>query len=1711
VPAISVGSVEVDVVPNARGIQSRLRAALVPAGARAGEEAGQAAGRAFGPAMQGAIGTIGTRIGEQIGRQISARITASIRDGLRDGVTQGGRAARPAATRQGEETGGAFARSLRARLQAAFRSMPKLDVRLSDTGVDADLARLRARLETLAGKTVGIDVDAATARAEAADIEERLRRIGAAHPNVAVRADTASAIAQLQLLQQQIDDVSRDPARIRVETDGTFGQRLRAQVQAAEASLPNINLTADSSAAEVEIARLRAQLTAMRDVRIGVDMDTATATARIEAIQARLQALSASDADVAVRVDTATAATQLAAVQAMVNRLDGQTANVNVRVSGMQMLVTAALAFGPALLPVLPVAAAGLGAIAAAATAAAVGLGGIALVAAPAVMQIGKVLQAQKAAQDAATSATQRGGQAASQGAQKALQMASAQQSLATAHRNAARQIRQAEQGIADAVRNAAEANERAADQVRSARQALANAVQQAADRQEQALEQVRSAEESLVNAQRTAKQAQQDLNDAREDAARRLEDLESRLANASLSERDAVLAVQDAQAKLTRMREAGDAVAFADQQRIQLAYDQAVQRLADQRTETKRLTVEKKAADKAGVEGSDLVVHAQERLRQAEAGVASQQKALAKARKDAARQQVQAQRDIADAQMRVAEAQRNVTRTQEDGARSVARAQEQLAQAQQSAADSIASAQRQIASASLSAAGGVDQAALAQQKYQDELAKLTPSARDTMNAFLNLKDAFSVWSRALQPAVMPIFTRALNGLKNSLPGLTPFVLEAADAVKGLQDRAAAGFKTPGWQEFKKDLEGSIKPAIEGLGVGFGNLFKGMGGIMQAFMPHMDSISARMQRITKRFADWGTGLKGSPEFERFLSYSSEMAPLLAETFGDIGSAFMNVAQALKPLTGPFLRIIGAVAEFVAVVAEQAPWLIVTIYSIILAMRLWTLAMWAFNAAMAANPITLIVIAVIALVAIFVYAYNRFDWFREGVQTVWSAIQTGAMWLWNTALKPFFDWFGKIVSWLWNTIIKPYIGFLISYWKMVGSIALWLWDTILRPFFAGFGATVSWLWTKIVKPYIGLIISYWKMIGNAALWVWNTILKPTFGFIATAAKVLATIIVVVVVAPIVAGFKVLAWVGKWLWQNALKPAFEGIAALGRWLWSAVLRPAFQAIGAAAKWLWNNAIKPAWAGIQAGAKWMWEKVLRPIFRLIVDGLKTVGGWGKWLWQNAIKPAWDGIVSAGKWAWEKGIRPIFNRFKEIIRSLKGTFDTAVKNIKTAWDKVRDVAKKPVNFIVDTVYNKGIVGVWNAVAGAFGAPKLDKYKFASGGIMPGYTPGKDVHQFVSPTGGALELSGGEAIMRPEFTRAVGSGFVNTMNAVARSRGAQGIKAALAPMLGGNPNTPTDTSLRYSTGGTFPVQSFADGGIFGWIKKTASSAVGAGSEAWNAIKKTASWLKDGIENSARAGVKRVVDPLLKSFPGMDTGFGKMVRRIPNRIIDALFDYSKEADKRGGGGIGGPRIQAALKWAKTQHGKPYQWAGNGNPSWDCSGFMSAIESVIRGQKPHRRWATMAFRGNTAPPGWVRNGQSAFRIGITNKGVGHTSGTLGKTNVESRGGDGVVVGSRARSYKSSLYTDWYGFQPGKYDSGGYLQPGLNLAYNGTGRPEPVFTTAQANALTSLAAKSAQQQLGDLQVAVYVGDQQITDIARAEVRTAQGELIQVLNAS
>lgn len=615
-------------------------------------------------------------------------------------------------------------------------------------------------------------------------------------------------------------------------------------------------------------------------------------------------------------------------------------------------------------------------------------------------------------------------------------------------------------------------------------------------------------------------------------------------------------------------------------------------------------------------------------------------------------------------------------------------------------------------------------------------------------------------------------------------------------------------------------------------------------------------------------------------------------------------------------------------------------------------------------------------------------------------------------------------------------LLPVVGELLGMvLQMAGGILVQLLPSIMQLVQAG--VTLALALLPIVPPLAELVGLVVTLAVNVLSWLLPPLLQLTTFLVGAFATAIS------------------AAVG---WVAAIATAIAGLVT---WV--------VQHLGPAFQWLNDKVIQPVWRAIQEAIRVAWEQGIRPVFRFIRDGVAGVGTAMRNARDKVIKPVWDAIVSIVVGAYDKGIRPAFDTLKSAVGKVSGAFDEARKAIKTAWDKLEGIAKKPVSFVINTVYNSGIVAVWNKIASAFGAPKLKEFHpkgFAKGGVLPGYTPGRDVHRFVSPTGGMLDLSGGESIMRPEFTRGVGRQFVDYFNHVARSSGAGGVRRALAPVLGGNPRTPTDRSLRYAHGGVYPYQAYADGGVFGWIGDAASTVAGAGSAVWNKVKEGASWLADTLEASARAGVNAVVDPILKSFPGMDTSIGKLIRHIPDKILDALFGYSESADKKGAGGMGGPRVQAGLKWAKTQNGLPYQWGGNGNPSWDCSGLVSAIESVIRGQKPHRRWATGSFHGTTAPPGWVLHGDSAYRIGITNSGVGHTAGTIGGVNVESRGGDGVVIGKGARGYRDKLFTDWYGFQPGKYDQGGWMPPGW--AYNGLKTPEAVLTPHQYRALEGAAA-------------------------------------------
>ena len=242
---------------------------------------------------------------------------------------------------------------------------------------------------------------------------------------------------------------------------------------------------------------------------------------------------------------------------------------------------------------------------------------------------------------------------------------------------------------------------------------------------------------------------------------------------------------------------------------------------------------------------------------------------------------------------------------------------------------------------------------------------------------------------------------------------------------------------------------------------------------------------------------------------------------------------------------------------------------------------------------------------------------------------------------------------------------------------------------------------------------------------------------------------------------------------------------------------VIGPAVRGVGQVAQSTVAGMVVPALAG------------MRSTVAVTAAGVQSAAA-------GQINPAIASVGSTVQGVHAGTVDPVLAAMRGAVGNTAASFGTGAAAIASQWNSVREATAAPVRFTIGTVFNNGLVGMWNSVADLIGTSKMNPYPlaFASGGVMPGYTPGRDVHHFASPTGGNLALSGGEAIMRPEWTRAVGGPrAVDRMNALARSGGLRRVKGT-DQYLGGN--------MAYASGGT--VQGGAE--ITSDIQRTMWDAV---------------------------------------------------------------------------------------------------------------------------------------------------------------------------------------------------------------------------------------------------------------------------------------------
>lgn len=516
-------------------------------------------------------------------------------------------------------------------------------------------------------------------------------------------------------------------------------------------------------------------------------------------------------------------------------------------------------------------------------------------------------------------------------------------------------------------------------------------------------------------------------------------------------------------------------------------------------------------------------------------------------------------------------------------------------------------------------------------------------------------------------------------------------------------------------------------------------------------------------------------------------------------------------------------------------------------------------------------------------------------------------------------------------------------------------------------------------------------------------------------------------------------KVIGWVGKgvmWLVRLLMGPLVKGIMMVGRILAVAFLGSnpvgwiilGITALVLAFIWAYNNV---EWFRNAVDGAFTWLRWAIDYLKAWFDQkLTQMGQAWNYLYATYIAPVIDyimmrweylklGLMIMKAWfdqkltqmgqAWDyfyaTYIQPIVDRIKGAwdtlnikLGELAGWFQSKVDMIGQIWNTLRGKLAKPINFLIGTVWNGGILKAWNWVAEKLGLPTGKPM-----GLIPEYATGGAIRGPGTGTSDSIlaAVSNGEHVLTAQEVRAFGG-----HDSVTRMR-----QAALAGAL-----------PRYATGG--PVSVAGDqaapptsggGGLLGW--------------AW-------SWAKPLISG--------LIDPVINAIPFRGPPqFMDIPRAMATTGRDRLFEWAERKLNEWGqtSGAGGP-------------------LGGGVVAGQVGAMMAALRRVfpglplISGFRPGAITAT----GNPSYHGKGRAVDIPPNMSVFSH-IRSVYGANAKELIFSPAGGAQIHNGRPHMYTGVTRRNHFDHIHWAADSGGMLQPGLNTIYNGTNQPEPVFTAGQ----------------------------------------------------
>lgn len=275
---------------------------------------------------------------------------------------------------------------------------------------------------------------------------------------------------------------------------------------------------------------------------------------------------------------------------------------------------------------------------------------------------------------------------------------------------------------------------------------------------------------------------------------------------------------------------------------------------------------------------------------------------------------------------------------------------------------------------------------------------------------FDNLAEAWKRFGKATNPAIMDAVVAGVRVLTDLLGRAVPIVNAFAGVLTNFLQRIKTEMQGPAFDKFLNWVRTVGAANFRGLLLSLENLVVGLAQLGMAFTKSGLDIGQWLVETTGKFRAWATNLRGSGGLGGFIDYFQSTWPRLKALVGELFTALMRLGQAVAPLSNQFMELATrALAAFNRIpIPTLTRFVEVLVAAKVAAMGL-SAAIALVNAAMAVNPITLVVVALAALAAGFMLAYRNSQTFRQAVQQGFQQVSAAAR-QFMAAAKPVIDWF-----------------------------------------------------------------------------------------------------------------------------------------------------------------------------------------------------------------------------------------------------------------------------------------------------------------------------------------------------------------------------------------------------------------------------------------------------------------------------------------------------------------------------------------------------------------------------------------------------------------------------------------------------------------------------------------------------------------------------